>query len=307
MLDLYLGAMRRANESKSSLRSDRYKRNARKDAVKCHWGKCGHYPRLVLEGFEHFQHEYYSNEGRVKLHGGPFKKPKEQSKKKGADENRFTVTRDQVLAHLARPGSTTDHFDHPLLYARSDLRMLDFSIWNGEIIIDYKHENQFTYYDDFDAFLESLAAGRAVPENSSAAKGSSRRTVKPLDPAHRPGLIGIARAVLDLTTEVKNLSLTSYFNECIERSPNGQAQPALLDSMLYLSIGPLSPTSDVMHCLASFKLPNLEKLRFCGDTPGRPTARQMAGMDEDVVWPSLRTIQWEFGHSGVSWIGAQQL
>ena len=108
--------MRRAEDEKSARRSERLKRNASKGGAS---GQCGYYPSVILEGFEFLEGELRS--GEIEAPPSTTKK-KEGGKQKGTGHNRIVITREQVEAHLARKGAYTDHFDHPLMYARSDLR-----------------------------------------------------------------------------------------------------------------------------------------------------------------------------------------
>lgn len=379
------------------------KKNVRKRQAKCCMSECGHYPTLKLEGFGPDEEEEMSSGEEDQEEKGPACK---RAKGNGAapsqsapttvgeqaTQQQVVISRDQVKAHLARPGSYTDHFDHPLMYARSELQQLALDD-KGKVIIDYEREQAEDFYgysdddeddeedslfgsewdsDDLDDEEEALAAlfaammgeeldevsseeeeeeesehesqqdassseaesdssgesdsgsytSQSIPpdfdsaessssddndseigsSSSSPSSSSSDSSIsEALDPTTRPGLVAIARSVLNLTTQVKNLSLTGYFHDSLDVD---RRRLNVLDHLLSLSIGPLAPPSAVIHCLEEVRLPAMEKLRICGDVICRGTAMQIAGSSEDedddeeglASWPRLKEAQWEFGH-----------
>lgn len=296
--------MRRIEDEKSARRSERLKRNASKDVD---------YPTVVLEGFKFLEGELRTDE----IGGSTTtKKTKGGGKQKSVGRNELVITREQVDAHLARKGAYTDHFDHPLMYARAHLRQLSINYGDGQVVVDFDGEQEesdddLEFDDDLDSADETNSEVSSFPSYGSLSAPSlpRRRTRLPLtpasslesrslsellDPRHRPGLVAIAHSILGLTTGVRNLSLTGYFTDCLNARSTNQDRAAVLDELLYLSIGPLLESPNERDCVESVKLAALEELRIVGERISWKTICHFAHQGKKANWPRLKTVQWEF-------------
>lgn len=178
----------------------------------------------------------------------------------------FVVSRTSLLQHLARPHSSADRFDHPLLFARSGLE-----------------EEEPKY-------------GRLRPDSRSSAEAAAGEawagifspTTSSLDyslphTATVSSLLDLVRSVLVLTRHVETLSLTGFLELAI---CNGFKTSLELNSVRSLSLGPRPQSSlDATPLRARFRA--VEDLRI-----GRVKPH---GYDVNHIlfgFPALRKVTW---------------
>lgn len=328
VLDLYLGAMRRIEEAgKYRVQSWRSKKKRpNHHPARCLSGSCSHYPKVVLKGFDRSEHAVGIEEStaapnnKVKTaetdftHNDKVQLLANDGQRGRPDE--IVITRAEVKAHMARRGAYTDHFEHPLQYARTNMQMLGLSA-SGKVIVDYNHEQRHEHYESSDdgfSFDDDLSEEYSDSELDSAdgarhdeslekatptSTASSRVSMSSscgvssgliIDPTNRHRTFAIACETLRLTKDLKNLSLTGYFNNCL----NSQSL-ASLDDLLYLSIGPLAPPLPAEPWLKNLRLPAVKKLRICGQSISN-MVKEIARQDCDANWPNLETLHWDFAH-----------
>lgn len=350
VLDLYLMEMRRVDDVEqrpaSSWRCE--KSEASEKPYKLTGRRCWHYPKLMLEGFEankagverseSAETEASSAAGSEKdgeegkessreVSGGNSEAESTSKKRAGNGEGPdarakqsayvFVVTRQQVKAHLSRRGSPGDHFDHPLLVARTRLRMLTLDD-DGAVIVDpagygdeFYDEEELDDEGSEDFGVPSVddvsdeASEASLSFNGSSRSSSSRGPGRRLsrdssscssdvwDPSRRDGLLGLAGSVFRFLPNVKNLALTGFFHHIISK----QRPSSIPTKVAYLCADPLSPYSDAGLLFHDMQLLALEKFRICGHYFGRSLAGQIAGLRG--YWPKLREATWDFGHAQV--------
>lgn len=181
----------------------------------------------------------------------------------------YVLSRSDLLHHLARPGSWTDRFDHPLLFARS-----------GENIVEAQS------YHDYGARQEreDPAAG------DWADLFTSHQRVSPDYGLTNTGTIGsllaLLRAVLSHTPYLENLSLTGF----LERAVCGTRPSLALERLRALSVGP-PPSQWYAPLHLGNHLSGLEELRLCGIRLHE--AEIFAILTKS---PPLRRLQWTMMH-----------
>lgn len=277
-------------------------------------GSCGHYPRLVLEGFAGVAREEAQTDGASSVRDGA------ESNNNGTDaadtveapdaghRPRLIITREQVTNHLHRRGALADHFDHPHLFARTNQRKL-FVASRGRVVVNHARRGSEHLYpsnydsDDFDSEIEELDRyndDEYWAPSSSPTEGSTSSSPSLPSSASSPGfqseataaierydMVGLARSTLRLTPQVRNLSLTGYLYRPIRTN-----QPEL-GMLRCLSLGPLSPTGKVPSALTIMELQTVEKFRVCGNGIGLWAAGSIGR--EGGTWPVLREVQWDYG------------
>lgn len=213
------------------------------------------------------------------------------SKGQGASTDTFFVTRHQIYERMAREGAPTDHFNHPLLYARSGMG------WIAEGPNDLKHGVQAPREDG--GHEENPSDVFACPRRGSSPSGAdplgsnngySRSLSEPLDPAIPSaatigGNLGLARSVLSLTPHLTSLSLTSFLQCAVV----GQRAPPAFEGLKSLTIGPTHNGCSFAHRYDHQTLSSLEKLRICGQTP---TPQDIATIVGDDAFPNLKELEW---------------
>lgn len=213
------------------------------------------------------------------------------------------ITREQVNEHLMRHGAYTDQFEHPLVYARSKLRMLAFND-DYKLIIDPYEEHTNDFYMPESSEMGSVSEGHhsccgsygsMSEESESGGRHSKSKIKEPLDHGQQEGLFGLARSTLRLTTRVTNLAVTGSFS-CLTRE-----ELPVLQTLRFLSVGPLSPLASIYAWLWDMKLLALEQLRVCGDIIGTGIACKIAGQDKNQSMPKLREVQWDLGQCSIKW------
>lgn len=226
------------------------------------------YPRLVVEG-------------------GPEAAPLAEESKA------LYITRSQLQMRIARPGSPTDCFTHPLLFQRSGVPWLadgdeEFGReggtygWQGE-----------TGEDTTDLFC----LPNMVRSTAPASDETNRNVVVPIDlcdplstavssTSTVGGNLALARAILAFTPLVQSLSLTGFF----ERAVAGARSPPSLLVLRSLTLGPPPTSWGKVLQLEHAALYSLERLRIC-DTPLTDSeVDSLAG--NDGALPCLRTFRY---------------
>lgn len=205
----------------------------------------------------------------------------------------FVISRTRLLQHLYRPGGPADCFDHPLIFARSGMQVLDFDL-AGQARSSDKFLAQMTSlcYDDADKG-SSDAAPFALPRAAGAVPYAPDLTVA-LDVAANGtftvgGILALARSLLALTPRVENLFLSGFLQAAFCGT-----EAAFVPSLRWLCLGPLSLFSDESFppsLLDGSRFPNLEHVRFMG-----------SGFDERkraciATLPRLETVEWAMENS----------
>lgn len=174
ILDLYLAEMRRIEDAEGRVVPswrDKTESSTLRIPTNCRVRRCGHYPRLVLEGFDCRNKDkakqrsaytrrrprmdsasgYWTDEGDAYSdEEDEWTDEDEEDSEDGEGERKtFTITLEQVNTHLARRGTSHDHLDHPLLVARSGLQALTMSRGGVPLVVhgDYPDEERAGFYD----------------------------------------------------------------------------------------------------------------------------------------------------------------
>lgn len=214
------------------------------------------------------------------------------------------VTPSQISGHLARPRrvAQTDHFNHPLLFARSGYLFRDLDVDHlGNFLIGHLLTNE-----DPDMVTEDQGIDEPIPatategpfkvafltDKPSVYMGQISRRAGATDEVEAKadtvgGLLAAARVVLALAPNVRNLSLTGFFSRllCGEN-------PLTLSSLHSLSVGPTLPYWSMTFTATSFdKLPALERLRLCVPILRDHEVATLAGARSELK--RLKLVQWE--------------
>lgn len=267
-----------------------------KDPSKCRGRHCGHYPRLVLEGFE-----------------GEKDKADKTASSERTDSSKmdtFAITREQVKAHLLRRGALTDNFEHPLLFARSGMHILTTGP-GCAITVDHAQSDSGEWYEsdsdsashvygehyryDDDVFSNSDFSQQGSPSSSPSPTGARNDIDDVFDLSQRDGITALCKSVLQRLPEIQNLSLSGFLFLSLGRSP------PVLPTLRSFSLGPPTAQLDHSRSLDSMQLPGLEKLRICDDYLSFDVAKAIAGTKGE--WKSLREARWD--HGGSSAYGSQ--
>lgn len=322
IVDLYLAEMRRIEEKKKRLVPSWQgisALDAPRGPDKCVLGRCCHYPRLDLEGFQD-RHRKETEGARRRSRADESSESEDESdsrrhraQRAKRRQYRFTITLDQVNKHLGRPGTPIDHFDHPLLFARSGHQMLTVTREGKAAVVhgEYPYTARERFYDFLDdEDVNELERNRkglhvwlsdrvdpdlefASPSPSSSSQSSPTATAasgQTRDPlTHKPtkNVIELGRSILQLVRTVKNLSLTSYLARCIE------LEGPSLSEVRYLSLGPLKPPEYLSSCLANLETPSLASLRVCGGDLTAAAAQALGNPSGELT--ELRHVVWDYG------------
>lgn len=298
VLDLYLAAMRRIEDEEGrSVASWRAKKShpTPRDSSECRNGQCGHYPTLVLEGFE----------GSKKASSKKAPTSESSTKTEQSKQKSVVITRDQVRHHLQRRGALTDSFEHPLLFARSGVRALSTD-YGGTVEINHdearpsddfygtsdsedEYHSYGEYYRHNDDNFSSSSASSSPSSRSSTSISTADDSNDSFDLSQRGGIVALCRSVLHRLPTLENLSLTGFLHLSFGRSP-----PAF-DKLLCLSLGPPTCLPACIRSLDSLRLPAVKKLRLCADYLGSDVAKRISGLT--AGWESLRETRWDYGAS----------
>lgn len=315
ILDLYLGQMRETElQHNRLLPSWRSSDALPKVPPECCAGKCAHYPQLLLsEEFEGVSKKAgkASSKGKQKETAAPAEgkssskaTPEKVGKAKGeAPQSTFLVTKEHINTHFARRGAHTDHFNHPLLFARPKLRRLTLSSGNRVIVADGKSPDDLYYpsdgdtdddndseadhlYDRYRYIDQDFSWSHSSDQESSRSSPSVDSLINlELEATGYDETVAIATSTLRLLPRLHNLSLTSYLYRCL-----GRPQPKL--SMLTcLSLGPLLPSENLLDFIVCLKLPAVKKLRICGGGLDHHRLARLIGESVEMVWPALMETQ----------------
>lgn len=197
------------------------------------------------------------------------------------DEEVFILTPLDLLQHLARPGSVTDRFDSPLLFARSGV----------DIVKQTPSAGRRKRLDISDGEREQDWADIFSP-SSSIFSGSSVSTISL--PSPHSGTIGSLltqlRMVLASTPNLENLSLTGF----LERAICGKRSAApLLPKLRALSVGP--PPQRWCAPIIFDQLGQIKELRICGIELLQEEAESVV-----AKLPVLKTLQWSMPNTPAS-------
>lgn len=298
--------------------------------LECGKGQCGHYPQLILKGFgnrKHVPREYEWDYGVAQDDSESGEDARsdddastEEEEAVGGAQRRFTITLEQATEQLFRRGAKTDHFDHPLLVARSGVRRLRLSIgakplvvhepdfdWDVDIERCYRSEDdaEQEYFEDeylsddddeityiakktYPSYTDERAPPHS-PSDSTTAPSAEGPWAGPYDPTRRRDIIALGRCVLGLTHQVTNLSLTGYMYRCLDH------QPPCLQGLRCLSLGPITPPDKAERCLEKLEMPLLERLRVAGSELSPVMAETIGSRDGQLG--HVRKFEWDYGVS----------
>lgn len=195
----------------------------------------------------------------------------------------FHVTRTDIYRRMTRGGAPTDHFNHPLLFARSGLGWIaegpgEVEHWGEAPREEPGHEG-----DPADFF--------AWPASTSGSGLSADVDLSdPVDlaipsTASIGGNLSLARSVLSSTPLLRSLSLTGF----LENAVIGERAPPPFEALKNLTIGPPPTGCSLPHRFDHQTFSSIEKLRICGHVP---TPQDIATIVGDDAFPSLRELQW---------------
>lgn len=271
-LDLYLGAIRRREEEDPGL--VKLAKPGSRVPLPCRNGKCEHYPVLLITGAPKLTKPAFL----AKRHP-PVEQP---------PRNAFVLPYAQVLCHLARPGSVTDRFDHPLPLVRSGFNVMvtvrpaapaeakgvyeaseaTYKMYSGTWDV---RQHEATQWASQSVLHEAVE--QAVGEGQDA-RGYGAATSL----ATFGSVLGLARGVRGRAVNVQNLSLTGYLESA--------TLDKVFDSTLTrLSIGPALPCWDAT--LPVRQLTGVEELRICGRNMSTHEAWLLA-----LGTQQLKTLVW---------------
>lgn len=180
----------------------------------------------------------------------------------------FNLTTDQVRARLATPKLKVDRFDHPLIFARSDVA------WEAE-----GPDGQLRRGGNSKRRRVSRIEDEAsvVPYTRSPPIASTA-TIK--------GILRLAGTLLSHSTKLMILSLTGF----LERVVCGPYAPETLHALRSLSLGPPPQGWAWTNALEPSKraLQGLERLRLSGHVLSKEQATAIGS----GLLPKLRVFQW---------------
>lgn len=220
-LDLYLAKIRSMEDENPHLL--RLAERTSRVPQRCKDGACGHYPSLILSAS--FNREF-------DLQAAP------------SPKGTYRLFRSQLLRHLARPGSTTDRFDHPLIFSRSNFKIY-LTVPPGKGHPGYssdaaaagaRYRIRSQYWD-----VDAEHQVHTWPELPALHYEDQQQTAA-LKPARNGALIctatlsenlRLARAVPARTPNLQGLSLTGFLESAV-----GGGRNTRLSNLRQLSLGP---------------------------------------------------------------------
>lgn len=194
----------------------------------------------------------------------------------------FRVTRSQILARLTSPGSMTDFFNHPILFARTSLP------WYAKGPDDEEHEggvedSEIGGVEHIPDVLAPSALGHVSAISADCwdfhpLPGSSTTTVG--------GNIVLARSVLSMVPNLLSLSLTGIFDRILMGG-----QPLSYKWLRKATIGP-PPSLDWYAPLETSQsaLDSIEQLRICDTCLLESNVAELTG--NSAALPRLKKLQW---------------
>lgn len=205
----------------------------------------------------------------------------EDSTSKTPDEDRFILTRADFLRQIARPGSATDRFDSPLLFARSGIDIVNTDGASDDrrpLVRDDLASEQRK--DWADLFSQATRCNRF---------SSNDPTADAIDPSiphidTLGSLLAQMRALLLATPNVENLSLTGFLKRALCGS---RSVGSLLPALRALSLGP--PPEQWLAPMLFERLTQVQELRIAGVE----LLEEEAACVADGL-PGLQRLQWSF-------------
>lgn len=224
----------------------------------------------------------------------------------GGSRRPYVLHRTRLLQHIGRRGAQTDSFDHPLLLARSGIKLITFrpdgrgylssSIWREAKELYSDKASSSAPSSDKEGSAESAFDNLALPESSST-RPLANDLVSPLDTAsyHTAsigGNLALSCALLALTPDVQSLFLTGV----LQRICCGKEAALPPRSLRYLCLGPFSWSSDesLSPSFADGRLRGLEQLDLRGGYLCEHKRACIAAL------PSLKRVHWDLQHSHAS-------
>lgn len=185
----------------------------------------------------------------------------------------FALMYPAIIDHLARRGATTDNFNHPLLLARSGVKILDIDDAGLLKASSEVLEQAGMLYEGgiFADHLDSSGPFSAAKYGTSTAAGN----------------LALARHLFALTPSIQELYISNFFQQLL----CGTTLPQL-PSLRMLSIGPLTLAhgDSIAPSVEDGSFSNLERLRINGyHFAGRKAAAilglaQLKKVDWETVW-----------------------
>lgn len=225
-------------------------------------GEDATYPSLRCEGYP----------------ASPTRSTQAQTSREGSNEEkeRWVLYRSNVLQHLARPGSMTDRFDSPLLFARSGIDIVNPETPGHSRRPKIEESTKEEWADLFS------------PSSKTFSESSSRHS-NVIDGSHPPigtigSLLAQLRMVLSSTANLDTLSLTGF----LERAICGSRSVApLLPKLRAVSVGPPPERWLAPMVFDKFNFGQVEELRLCG-------VELLLEEAESIVanLPSLKRVLW---------------
>lgn len=209
----------------------------------------------------------------------------------------FWLSRLQLLEHMTRRRARADHFDHPVLFARSAMP------WEARDSDDLLHCGEGGLLDDDDVqpgdtydnvgFNEhlTLTQSRVVDVGDAGVVMPRPHLTDPLDSALPNiatigGITALARSLLSFTPFVQDLSFTGF----LERIMGGIRAPPLLSELRSLTLGPPPEAWRSSLRLNHATLATLERLRICGRELSEFEMAHVVG--KQGALPNLASFQW---------------
>lgn len=200
----------------------------------------------------------------------------------------FHVTRAQLYARMSRRRAPTDHFGHPILFARSGLR------WSARVehddIIEWQHQggSGLREVDDVDDIADAFAwpTSPVREQDQRAPPDLCDLFDQDVPPTMTlGGNLFLARSVLSLTPSVRCLSLTGF----LERALVG-SRPPCHQMLRFVNLGPPPQGWETPLHLHHSALRSVKRLRICGGPLNRDELAAIAGKDGALA--SLRRLAW---------------
>lgn len=266
VLDLYLQHLKVLEDGSPDLA--RLAQAGARVPLACRNGKCSHYPTLVLKDMP------------APYTISPNPPPATQA-------NVFVLRYTQLLHHLARRGSITDRFDHPLLFERSGHSIAKLPNPDGSPVGHGYQLNpiRITWIFGGDretanwpqlAFLNSIVNGTT---SSPREKAFTRAVIAA---GSVESCLRLARTLLASTTSLKVLSLTGFLQTAVD------SHSVRLLRLRRLSLGPPPPGWHGLIRVAEVE--QVENLRLCNVSLG---GREIQDLTSKLSM--LRRLEWVMG------------
>lgn len=249
-LDLFLMHIRSLEQDNADL--IKLSRRGAPFRLPCRTSKCSHFPALVVAQ-------------DLSTTADP-----------SSSNNALILSPSQILRHLARPGSITDRFDHPLILTRSGFTA-EVTTPSRERAARYKLRTEEGWH------IGEFHEGYEWPDlkllqDEDKADGVTRNAAL-INTGTLGAILRLTRDVLRLTSNVKTLSLTGF----LERALDGNQK---LPKLRRLSLGPRLPRWYASLPLGGLK--QIEELRLCAaPLNSRDIRRTTKNMKK------LKRLEWE--------------